>query len=207
MRERSGHLANDQLLRCLDEELSVGEASAVEGHLAICEQCKARYREFGAISVRVESVVSSVVAKIDGTEREVLARQMRAREQPQARRFALRAGWSMAIAAGLLLAIVFLPRAHSTKPFEAATMAPVERPQTFQVLGETFVALPYSNTELPIGAPHIVEMQVPVSTLSEAGVIFEPLSLEQANPDRSVLADVLFGADGEPLGVHVIGAD
>jgi anti-sigma factor RsiW len=240
----SGHLANDQLLRALDDELSAAEAGPVEEHLAVCEECKGRYREFGGISVRVERFVSAASTKVDPAERGEIARQLREREAivSNARRvrsakgaaarrqtvedlvspsggaletatvlreflksFRGPARWSIAIAAGLLLAVLFLPRPRLSPlpaPVTAAGMA-----QTFQVSGETFVALPYSNAELPMSALHIVEMQVPVSSLAEAGVIFEPVSIEQANPDRAVLADVLFGLDGEPLGVHVIDAD
>lgn len=211
MKEASGHLTNEVLIRFLDEEMSAGEATQIEAHLTVCEECKARYRELGAISVRVEGLVSAVPASIAAEERELLASQMqRSKTAESPRRFAhyaSRAGWSLAVAAGLALALVFLPARHEANVSPMPGAVDTGRPQTFQVSGETFVALPYSNAELPMSAPHIVEMQVPVSSLSEAGVIFEPVSLEQANPDRAVLADVLFGTDGEPLGVHVIGEE
>jgi anti-sigma factor RsiW len=205
-----GHLGNDQLLRALDDELPAAEASCVEEHLAVCEECKGRYREFGGISVRLERFVSATPSKEHPGEREELARQFREQDamHSKARRAGSvrgRAGWSIAIAAGLVFALLFLPRTHSSVVPNALTTAGM--PQTFEVAGETFVALPYSDAELSMSAPHIVEMQVPVSSLAEAGVLFEPVSSEQANPDRAVLADVLFGLDGEPLGVHVIGAD
>jgi len=47
-------------------------------------------------------------------------------------------------------------------------------------------------------------MQVPVSSLADIGIALEPVSNEVLNQDRSVLADVLLGADGQPLGVHVV---
>jgi hypothetical protein len=78
---------------------------------------------------------------------------------------------------------------------------------SFDVAGETFVSLPYSNADLPINTPRIVRMQVPVASLLDAGVIFEPVSNDPGALDRSVLADVLIGMDGEPLGVHVIGSE
>ncbi|HEX4771307.1 MAG TPA: zf-HC2 domain-containing protein [Bryobacteraceae bacterium] len=209
MKEASGHVANDVLIRFLDEEMSPVEANLVEAHLTVCEECKARYREFGAVSVRVEALVSSVPVSIADGERDVLARQLHLSKKIKSprgwTRFASGAGWSLAAAAGLVLALLFLPGRHGTTMSRMPGIIDAGRPQTFQVSGETFVALPYSNAEIPVSAPHIVEMQVPVSSLSEAGVIFEPVSLEQANPDRAVLADVLFGVDGEPLGVHVIG--
>ena len=73
-----------------------------------------------------------------------------------------------------------------------------------EIEGESFIALPYSNPDLPISSSRIVQMQVPVSSLAEAGVVFGPISNTAAAADRSVLADVLLGLDGQPLGVHVL---
>jgi hypothetical protein len=72
--------------------------------------------------------------------------------------------------------------------------------------GESFIPLPYSNPDLPIAAHRIVQMQVPVSSLADAGVHFEAISSEVSSGDESVLADVLLGIDGQPLGIHVLGA-
>jgi len=47
-------------------------------------------------------------------------------------------------------------------------------------------------------------MQVPVSSLADIGISSEPVVNEAFNQDRTVLADVLLGADGQPLGVHVV---
>jgi hypothetical protein len=58
-----------------------------------------------------------------------------------------------------------------------------------------------------MSAPHIVEMQVPVASLASAGLFFEPVSNEAGAPERSVLADVLVGLDGQPLGVHVLSVE
>jgi anti-sigma factor RsiW len=220
MKQALGHLSDDVLIRFLDEEMPAGETNLVETHLTVCEECKIRYREFGAISVRLEGLVSSVPVTACEEERDALARQMLLRKKAQEvnrSRVYSQVGiskyrWSLpvaagALAAGLAFAVAFLPHTHQRSADASPAVADMGRPQTFQVSGETFVALPYSNAELPMSAPHIVEMQVPVSSLTEAGLVFEPVSLEQMNPDRAVLADVLFGVDGEPLGVHVIGED
>jgi hypothetical protein len=116
-----------------------------------------------------------------------------------------RFGWGMAIAATLALAIVLAPRqripsqqgAHAQT--NAAAMA-----SSIEVDGETFIALPYSNPDLSANAPTIVQMQVPASSLADIGIAVEPVTNEILNQDRSVLADVLLGADGQPLGVHVV---
>jgi hypothetical protein len=45
-----------------------------------------------------------------------------------------------------------------------------------------------------------------VASLADAGVHFEAISNEVAGSNDSVLADVLLGIDGQPLGVHVLTA-
>ena len=69
--------------------------------------------------------------------------------------------------------------------------------------GETFIPLPYSNPDLPVNESRIVEMQAPVSALNDIGIVLEPVSSREARSDGSVLADVLMGTDGQPLGVHI----
>jgi hypothetical protein len=118
-----------------------------------------------------------------------------------------RFGWGMAIAAGLALGLVFAPRTNHAVNSTAPSVTHTPGGGVFEVAGETFVALPYSNPDLPLSAPHIVQMQVPVSSLTDAGIIFEPVSTEFSSPDRSVLADVLLGIDGQPLGVHILGVE
>ena len=50
-------------------------------------------------------------------------------------------------------------------------------------------------------------MQVPVSSLTAAGIVFEPVSIGASSADRTVLADLLIGTDGQPLGVHILGVE
>ena len=83
------------------------------------------------------------------------------------------------------------------------TMSP--SPSLLEIEGETFVPLPYSNPDLPVPSHRIVQMQVPVSSLADAGVQFEGISNVASGADQSVLADILLGIDGQPLGVHVLG--
>jgi hypothetical protein len=118
-----------------------------------------------------------------------------------------RTGWGLAVAATLALGALLLPR---WKMAEHTTQTETGRSQAasaFEVDGETFIALPYSNPDLPLNAPHIVQMQVPVASLAEAGIYLDPLTTRVSAPDRAVLADVLLGLDGQPLGVHVLSSD
>ena len=73
------------------------------------------------------------------------------------------------------------------------------------VNGETFIALPYSNPDLPVNGSRVVEMQVPVAALAQAGVAVQPAW--SGNGDGMVAANVLLGIDGQPLGIDVLGAE
>ncbi len=118
--------------------------------------------------------------------------------------------WGLAAAAALAVGVLYLP-----PPIRlgngSKTVMPAMREGTsaaaFEIDGETFVSLPFSNPELPVNARRIVQMQVPVSSLAEAGIVLEPIANRVAQPDESVLADVLLGLDGQPVAVHVVSFD
>ncbi|MDQ2777875.1 MAG: zf-HC2 domain-containing protein [Acidobacteriota bacterium] len=199
----SEHLDTGLLILAIDEELAEADRSAVEAHLSACADCKARYHELAILSVRLESVVAAIPVEAPASFRDRLAAGLD-HPKPNSPLMSWRVGWGMAIAAGLALGLVFLPHRHEASGLAKAAAASAAGTGTFELDGETFVSLPYSNSDLPVSAPRIVRMQMPVSALADAGLVFEPVSTETARPDRSVLADVLLGADGEPLGVHVV---
>ena len=205
------HLKDDLLLCALDDELAASEIVRVEAHLSQCDECKRRYQELRSLSGQLESVITSDVPPHSRSERERLAQALEARQPAIAsytpRTAWRRLGWGMAIAATLALGVLFGPQWARRGTLEPRATAMPQSTGTFEVDGETFVALPYSNPDLPVGAPHIVQMQVPVSSLADAGVVFEPISTQVSSPDRTVLADVLLGLDGQPLGVHVLSAE
>jgi hypothetical protein len=206
------HLGNDLLVRAIDDELAPSEAALVDAHLCACEQCRHKSDHLRLKSRDIQSLVGQVPVADYAGGREALIRALEVREAAHVASHApekvlRRFGWGMAIAAGLALGVLFAPR---PKPSVKVTPVATSQPPgggVFEVAGETFVALPYSNPDLPLSAPHIVQMQVPVSSLTDAGIIFEPVSTEFSSPDRSVLADVLLGIDGQPLGVHVLGVE
>jgi len=203
-------LSWDLLVRAVDKELSLEEERLVAAHLAECEACRREYAEIEDVSRGLASVVSSVAVSAPSGEGEQLAARLRKEELLKPIRQApekvmRRFGWGMAIAATLALGIVLAPRQKT----QGKESSPAQEQATaissdIEVDGETFIALPYSNPDLAASAPRIVQMQVPVSSLADIGIALEPVSNEVLNQDRSVLADVLLGADGQPLGVHVV---
>lgn len=207
----SGHLDTGLIVRALDDELSAVERLAFESHVAGCEQCSACYREFGVLSVKLDELMTDIQVNPIGTQRLDLERELVRREQPESlpakRGWARSLGIMSAVAASLVFGILTLPRVAHKENGASATRAQSSASSTFEADGESFASLPYSNAELPVNAHHVVRMRVPVSSLLDAGVIFEPISNEAASADRSVLADVLLGMDGEPLGVHVVSAE
>lgn len=204
------HLTNDLLVRAFDDELSGSENAAVESHLAGCECCRERYAAVRLLSGRIESVVAAGALGAPLEDRDALAEKL---ETVNLRPVAVKnhqsvartLGWSGSIAAAVLIAFFVPHLVHA--PGQNQISALQYRPgSTLEVDGETFIPLPYSNPDLPISAPHIVEMQVPAASLASAGLVFEPVS-SAAGADRSVLADVLVGLDGQPLGVHVLSVE
>jgi anti-sigma factor RsiW len=201
------HVASDLLIRAIDDELSTTEALGVESHLAKCEECRRMQQDLRLASQNIDAMIAGVAPVYLQSDRERLVERLDRREHsrlPGASRALARSfGWGMAIAATLAIGVLLLPqRANSVKPGHANSS---EAQTAIEVDGESFVALPYSNPELPMSSSHIVQMQIPVSSLADAGIMFEPIANEALRPDESVLADVLLGIDGQPLGVHVLG--
>ncbi len=206
----SDHLTQDLLVRALDDELMPEQAAAVEAHLSACETCREQYEILRTLSIRLGTLVSAADTRPDEETRASLWQELEFREQQPVRRtpekIIRRLEWSLAIAAGLALAAFLVPFSSRHRPKPAGHPVIAETNGTIEVDGETFIMLPYSNPELPLNAPHIVQMEVPVASLAEAGVTFEPIANEMANADDSVLADVLIGLDGQPLGIHILSA-
>jgi anti-sigma factor RsiW len=208
--KRPQHISNDLLVRFLDDESPAAEASAVEQHLNSCAECRQRYHDLNGVSKCLESFVGSVSPRFSPTGREVLVEMLNTQGRPSAplpQKVLKRFAWGMALAASLALSLMMAPQFSRTRS-NAAAGVPQEQQSAslLEVDGETFVPLPYSNPDLPM-RPHIVEMQVPVSSLTDAGVHFEAISNEVSSGDESVLADVLLGIDGQPLGVHVLSVE
>ena len=205
------HLSDDLLVRSIDGELSGSETLAVESHVAHCEECTRKHHELRSVSAGIDAAIGAVRPEFSDAQRESIAQALEAPEHEIAsrrpRKLLRQFGWSMAITAALAVGVLFVPQwRHSSR----AALTSGDNAQTnaaLEIDGETFIPLPYSNPDLPVMASHVVEMQVAVSSLADAGIVFEPISNEVSASDRSVLADVLIGIDGQPLGVHVLNVE
>jgi anti-sigma factor RsiW len=207
------HAASGLLAQKLDGELTGAEAIALDDHLAGCSECRLRYEELRRISSEVTPVLAELLSakarerKVDvAAQREWLLRKLEAEPEKKSaqspERVLRRFGWGMAIAASLAFMILIAPKHfHTADPQRDAPSNNYSN--AIEVDGVTFIALPYSNPDLPVSESRVVEMQVPVSALNDIGIVIEPVSAREPGVDRSVLADVLMGTDGQPLGVHV----
>lgn len=200
----SNHLDWNLLVRAVDDELPPAERIITEEHLAHCEECRQKFRRVGALSVRLEHFVAETPVSVPVDSRSRLESALRRPAAPAVVRakYGVWLRWGLATAAGLAATLMVVPR-HSTSPEHPG--AKTVFASTFEVDGETFTALPYSNPELPASNSRVIQMQVPLASLARAGLVVEPSADSAAV--GSVLADVLLGADGEPLGVHVLSED
>ncbi|MDQ2712845.1 MAG: zf-HC2 domain-containing protein [Acidobacteriota bacterium] len=202
------HLDNGLLIRFLDGELSDSDFFAVRSHLVSCAACRLRRDNFASLTQQVESFVRATPLG-DGQEgRSELAKSLAAVRGPELKRKSSFGTpyfrWGMGLVAAVLIGLLFAPRLYRSGHDTASTEAQV-RTNSISVNGESFLVLPYSNPDLPMTAPRIVEMQVPVSALATQGIIFDPAA--SGSSDRTVLANVLLGLDGQPLGVHVLSSE
>lgn len=213
-----GHLSEDLIYRTLDDELTDAEALDCETHLALCESCRLQLAALHELSMDIETVVHAApVPNMGATriqiQRAIEAKNARAQEVATPGRVMRRFGWAVAIAASLAVGILIAPKNGIWLVDRPGSAAPQEtayaRASNIEVDGETFVPVPYSNADLQTASPHIVQMQVPVSSLADVGIMLEPVSNSPVGEEseRSVLADVLVGADGQPRGVHVLGVE
>jgi len=207
---KSSHHPNEELLvRYLDGELPEYEFIALRSHLGSCTGCRRRQDGLARLSASLEEVISREPVNHPPRSRATLAAAMRttdkavyAHQSPG--RVLRRFGWGMAVAATLAFGILLAPRSNKIAQPRVPETGRVAS-ASIDVNGETFIAVPYGNPDLPVNDARIVEMRVPVSSLASAGIILQPLANDSA--DATVLANVLLGMDGQPIGVHVLSAD
>lgn len=206
---KSDHLSNDIIVKLLDEELPKEDTLCAELHLAQCPECRLRHRDLSSLSSEVQSLIAEIPVISNSAVREKIDKLLINKSQVQfvgntSEKKWRRVWWGMAAAAALAAGLLTLPIRKSSSSIPPEPSSQSQLISTLEVNGETFIALPYSNPDLPLSSPRIVEMRVPVSSLADAGVHFGPISNEAGVENNSVLADVLLGLDGQPLGVRVL---
>ncbi len=207
---KSLHHANEEVLvRYLDGELPEPEFIALRSHLGLCTGCRQKQEALARLSTEVEELISSEPVDYTPGSRIALADAIRRTDkavqiQQNSGRVLRRFGWGMAVAATLAFGILLAPKSTRT-PQQRPADNPRRAAASIDVNGETFIALPYGNPDLPVNDPRIIEMSVPVSSLASAGIILQPVASDSADP--TVLANVLLGIDGQPIGVHVLSTD
>ena len=205
------HISEDVLIRFIDGEACQKEAEQVRTHFRTCQNCRSHFQALTALSADLESAVASAWPQDETGRRETLVRELDRREirsrtipaSGSLRRFI----WSLGIAAMLAFTVLVLGGRNWDRGVRRVAHTTASLTNLIEFDGETFVSLPYSNPDLALSGPHVVQMEMPASSLTEAGVVFEPISSQDEISDHPVLADVLVGADGQPLGVHVLSAE
>lgn len=145
----------DLLVRAVDKELSSSEAEWVPAHIAACPECRRECEAIENVSLRIEAAVNRSAVLENSADREFLVAHVTQQHRVKPIRHApekvmRRFGWGMAIAATLALGIIVAPRQKPPRTDGAPTeqaMGTVSN--AIEVDGETFVALPYSNPDLP----------------------------------------------------------
>ncbi len=208
--KNSDHLDNGLLIQFLDGELAgAGEFAKVRTHLSMCALCRQKRDEFARLSSEIEKLAGTVQVTALPQARAKLSSALLRKEgaggnRQNAAKTMRRFGWGMAIAASLALGILLAPLVH--EGFQPRRLATAQsKIASLEVDGENFIAVPYSNPDLPLNAPRVIEMQVPVSSLAAVGIFLQPAA--NGSEDRTVAADVLLGMDGQPLGVHLLSTE
>ncbi len=209
------HLSDDLLIRSIDAELSLDERLYAEPHLAACESCRRRRREWAESLELVETCVASVVPSAPANSRMRLAAALRAQSDSNesspivgslslesirrmdARRVPATHPWrQLAVAASIACAVLSGLALQRYLPFMAA---PSPDPSAVEAGAENdYLPLPYSSAALSTAQAEVVRVQMPVSALREAGI-------DVASPDEEYVdADILLGLDGQPQGIRVV---
>jgi hypothetical protein len=173
------HLSSELLLRRLDAELLPEERPVVDGHLASCAECSARFARLRAVSGAIEDYSAGLSdAQPAGGCRHALVAAMKKRPAAVSKA-ALSA---LAIAACLVLAvgISFL-----------VSKAPGRPGNPRQIATDDFIALPYSDEDLSGEGAVVLQVELPRSAVALAGI---PVGDGPSN--GRVKAEVMVGADG-----------
>lgn len=222
------HLTNEEMVRFVDGEIDAVAQARVETHLANCAECLKRYEEFAELSEVLNHAIETIPVAIPPAARQRLEAAMKQRAGLPALRPIPWWQWA-AVAASLLITLLLLRFPHSpqpehrvgAKPASPATTAPapaIAKSDHVKHLGampvkrhsaehqssvdNAFIRLPYSDPSLPINTADIVRVEIPLSALSNTGII----RIQPGAGDALVKADVLLGLDGQPSAIRLVSA-
>ena len=215
------HLSEDLIARTVDDELTPAERLFAERHLAACQVCRQKRREWAELAERVQDVVSEQEPVVPANARQRLLSTLQEREPVRKQRLSspvvpqeAPAWWKWGGVAALAASLAFVfslppvrarlselgnPAAHNARlaADSALDQQALDEPE------RSFIPLPYSGVALAEGQEEIVRVQVPASALADEGIIPPGAYAENSLVD----ADLLLGLDGQPQGIRLVNAD
>ncbi|HEV3202390.1 MAG TPA: zf-HC2 domain-containing protein [Bryobacteraceae bacterium] len=202
-----------ELRAYLDRELPLEDMETIAGHLEACSDCGDLWAELAGRAARV----SALMGALPDPDRTVSI--SRAPRPPKSAKWRW-AGAAAALAAGLLLGIVLMPKRQPVAPpvVVRATTDPIE-PQAPRVAPEApLVApavLPAVGVHSAAAHPGRRGQPQPVRTLPEVRSSEDFVSLDDEPIGTGVVlrvelgpkgipADVIFGSDGRPHAIRLV---
>lgn len=207
------HPTEAQLLLALDGELEQAEAKEISLHVGGCAVCRAQWERWKRISERIH----------EHHQRILKVRAIPARAQSsgvRVRAIAALSGIAAAVACLVWLGGRTSPPAsapqHTTAPVQVVAAEPRHASPSAEASARravsrhkrqsaavresnSFLALPFSDSALPLGDATVVRVQMGVEELQSTG-----LPILDARPGAAVEADVLMGIDGLPRGIRLV---
>jgi len=196
MKTNAEHPAESMLVLALDNELDRQEADAILDHVSGCDGCRKTFEEFRRLSEQIVNYHQTL------------------RIRRPARRHVLP---YVAAAAVFLLAtsawywmkmsdrpvtqpVQVVAKAVEPVKIESPAVPAVHRVQRRPShTSAVFIALPFSDSALPLTDARVVRAKIPIEELRLTGLTVEP-----APKGASIEADVLIGIDGLPRGIRFV---
>lgn len=205
------HPPEIQLLLALDGELDPPEFEKITRHAQTCSICGARLAEWKRLSDQIQAYHRSF--------------HVSAPPVPLPQRVQSFAAVRLAVAfSAVAMAVACLFWPFGTKHPPVTIAPPPVVVQDFQAAPPSahpsvisrkpsrhkrtsiaaapnsgFIALPFSDTALPLAGATVVRVQMPIEELQSTG-----LPVINARPGAAVQADVLVGIDGLPRGIRLV---
>ncbi|HEV2687698.1 MAG TPA: zf-HC2 domain-containing protein [Bryobacteraceae bacterium] len=201
---QDSHPTEARLLLAFDQELEPQEAAAIAQHMEVCEACRGQWEQWKTLSDGIVEYHHALRS-----------------EKSVGRRNHVPAILAALAVAALVLIALFIGRPHRTeKTRERAVVTPASPAQRATIDPQppvrplrarhrrlarggaataSFIALPFSDSALPLGDATVVRVELPVDELRLAG-----LTVDGGHGGSLVQADLLMGIDGLPRGIRFV---